>query len=103
MRLNTDMTVLHQSDDGVFTQDYIPACMWQEDYGRQRQKYGDEQADRATVWAEGAVNVHEGDLIVKGTVAPGGEQTAAQSALRVTSVSHKDYAPTLMHTRIGAI
>lgn len=101
MITNAICTVVRMNEDGGHDIIGVHPCMWQETEGYEVKKYGEENADKATVYIPDlTVDVRKGDYIYRGELT---EVSDTSEMLVVMSVTRHDYgSKDMQHIRIGA-
>ena len=103
MPTNGDCTIVRTDDDGnYFIVDTYP-CMWQEVEGYEVKKYGEENADKASIWIPDiTADVKKRDHIIRGKLEDISEFDP-DTALTVMSAGRLDYgSEEMQHVEIGA-
>ena len=103
MPTNGDCTIVRTDDSGEYFIVGTYPCMWQEVEGYEVKKYGEENADKVSVWVpDMTADVKKHDRIVRGELGDISEFDP-DTALTVMSASKLDYGSTEMqHIEIGA-
>ena len=102
MMTNGVCSVFRPDNNGVVPVGVFP-CMWQENYAYEVKKYGESNADNATVFVPDMnADIREKDFVFFGKV-----QTPADkelyNALRVHSIDVRNYGSSdMQHLQIGA-
>lgn len=103
MITNGDCTVIRTDDDGKYFIVGTYPCMWQEVEGYEVKKYGEDNADKASIWIPDiSADVKKGDYIVRGKLKDTSKFNP-DIALTVMSAARRDYGSAEMqHVQIGA-
>ena len=103
MITNADCTIVRMDDNGEYFIVGTYPCMWQEVKGYEIKKYGEENADKVSVWVpDMTADVKKHDRIVRGELGDISEFDP-DTALTVMSASKPDYgSPEMQHIEIGA-
>lgn len=103
MPTNGNCTIVRPDDNGEYCLIGTYPCMWQEVEGYEAKKYGEENADKATIWVPYiSADVKKHDYIVRGELADVSEFDP-DTALTVMSTARHDYGSTdMQHIEIGA-
>lgn len=103
MPTNGDCTVIRTDENGeCFIVGTYP-CMWQEVEGYEVKKYGEENADKASIWIPDiSADVKKRDNIIRGKLEDISEFDP-DTALTVMSAGRLDYgSEEMQHVEIGA-
>ncbi len=94
MITNGDCTIVRTDDDGkYFIVDTYP-CMWQETEAYEVKKYGEKNADKASIWIPDIeADVIKGDYIIRGKLRDISDFNP-DTALTVMSAGRRDYGHT---------
>lgn len=100
MRYNSDCTIWHKVGDGYTTSHY--PCWWQDTEAGNISKSGKTDVDTAMIHLPVDAAVAKYDYIAKGNIdfnvtGSIAELLKAHSALKITTVSRKDYGSAIMH------
>lgn len=103
MITNADCTIVRSDDSGEYFIVGTYPCMWQEVEGYEVKKYGEENADKVSVWVpDMTADVKKHDRIIRGELGDISE-FEPDTALTVMSASKLDYgSPEKQHIEIGA-
>ena len=103
MPTNGDCTVIRTDDNGEYFIVGTYSCMWQEVEGYEVKKYGEENADKASIWIlDISADVKKRDHIVRGKLEDISEFDT-DTALTVMSAGRLDYgSEEMQHVEIGA-
>ena len=103
MPTNGNCTIVRTDENGEYFIVGAYPCMWQEVEGYEVKKYGEENADKVSVWVpDMTADVKKHDRIVRGELGDISEFDP-DTALTVMSASKLDYGSTEMqHIEIGA-
>lgn len=103
MPINGDCTIIRTDDDGGYFIVGTYPCMWQEVEGYEVKKYGEDNADRASIWVPDiTADVKKGDYIVRRKLSDISEFDP-DTALTVMSAAKLDYgSEEMQHVEIGA-
>lgn len=103
MITNGNCTVIRPDDNGEYFIVGTYPCMWQEVEGYEVKKYGEDNADKATIWVPDiSADVKKHDHIVRGELAEISEFDP-DTALTVMSAAKRDYgSDEMQHIEIGA-
>lgn len=101
MTTNSICTVVRTADDGTYFIAGTYFCMWQETEAYEVKKYGEERADRATVYIPDInADIIKGDYITSDAVP---DNIDVSGMLAVSSVTRHNYGSEAMqHLRVGA-
>ena len=103
MPTNGDCTVIRTDDNGEYFIVGTYPCMWQEVEGYEVKKYGEENADKASIWIPDiSADVKKRDHIIRGKLEDIAEFDP-DTALTVMSAGRLDYgSEEMQHVEIGA-
>ena len=103
MPTNGNCTIVRTDENGEYFIVGAYPCMWQEVEGYEVKKYGEENADKVSVWVpDMTADVKKHDRIVRGEFGDI-SKFDPDTALTVMSASKLDYGSTEMqHIEIGA-
>ena len=103
MPTNGDCTVIRTDENGEYFIVGTYPCMWQEVEGYEVKLYGEDNADKASIWVPDlSADVKKGDHIVRGKLSSISEFDP-DTALTVMSAARRDYgSPEMWHVQIGA-
>lgn len=103
MSTNSNCTIVRTDDNGEYFIVGTYPCMWQEVEGYEVKKYGEENADKVSVWVpDMTADVKKHDRIIRGELGDISE-FEPDTALTVMSASKLDYgSPEKQHIEIGA-
>ena len=103
MPTNGDCTIVRTDDNSEYFIVGTYPCMWQEVEGYEVKKYGEDNADKASIWVPDiTADVLKGDYIVRGKLS-GISEFDPDTSLTVMSAARWDYgSPEMWHIQIGA-
>ena len=103
MPTNSDCTIVRTDDSGEYFIVGTYPCMWQEVEGYEVKKYGEDNADKVSVWVpDMTADVKKHDRIIRGKLGDISEFDS-DTALTVMSASKLDYgSEEMQHVEIGA-
>ncbi len=103
MLTNGDCTIIRTGENSNYFIVGTYPCMWQEVEGYEVKKYGEENADKASVWVPDiSADVKKGDYIIRRKLEDISEFDP-DTALTVMSAGRLDYgSEEMQHVEIGA-
>lgn len=103
MPTNGNCTIVRTDENGEYFIVGTYPCMWQEVEGYEVKKYGEENADKVSVWVpDMTADVKKHDYIIRGKLGDISDFDP-DTALTVMSSSKPDYgSPEMQHVEIGA-